>query len=420
VGDLLVLNIGELASPLGREARRGGAMAEISRVADAAVLVRDGLVAYAGPAAGLAAASGLGPEELAELPLLDAGGRAVVPGFVDSHTHFAFAGYREEEFLWRAGGLPYMEIHRRGGGIRKSMEATRAADLSDLVAAGERRLWAMLALGVTTVEGKSGYGLDKDTELRQLEAMGVLGERTPVEIVPTYLGPHAVPPEFEGRPGAYIDYVIAEVLPAVRAQGVAAFCDVFCEKGVFELADSRRYLEAAKAMGFGIKLHADEIEALGGAGLAAELGATSADHLLKSSRPDLERMAEAGVVATCLPLTAFALRESYADARAMIEAGCAVAIGSDLNPGSCYSQSIPLAFALAVLYMGLTIEEALTALTLNGAAALGLADRLGSIEVGKAGDLVLLEAPSIAFLPYHVGMSIVTATVKGGEVVYRA
>lgn len=421
--DLLVTGIGELATPLGREARRGAAMRELSVSHDAAVLVLAGEVAYAGPAAGLEAAAaeaGIGPGGLEELPQLDAGGRAVAPGFVDSHTHFVFAGHRAEEFLWRAEGLSYMEIHRRGGGIRTSVEATRAAGLDDLVASGEKRLWAMLSMGVTAVEGKSGYGLDKETELRQLEAMSALGERVPIEIVPTYLGPHSVPPEYEGRPAAYIDYVIAEVLPAVRAQGVARFCDVFCERGVFELSDSRRYLEAAKAMGFGIKLHADEIEALGGAGLAAELGATSADHLLKASREDIARMAAAGVVATCLPLTAFSLREPYADARAMIDAGCAVALGSDLNPGSCYSQSIPLVFALAVLYMRLSVEEALTALTLNGAAALGLADRIGSLESGKAGDLVILDAPSISYLPYNVGMNLVAATVKRGEVVYRA
>jgi len=428
MADLLVTNIGELATPLGREARRGAEMSGISVSHNAAVLVRDGLVAYAGPAEGLAAAAsaaGLGSEELEAVPLLDAGGRAVAPGFVDSHTHFVFAGHRADEFLWRAGGASYMEIHKRGGGIRRSMEATRAAGLGDLVAAGERRLWTMLEEGVTTVEGKSGYGLDLDTELRQLDAMRELASRVPIGIVPTYLGPHSVPPEYEGRPGDYIDFVIREVLPRVRAAGeggrpAAAFCDVFCEKGVFELADSRRYLEAARALGFGLKLHADEIEALGGAGLAAELGATSADHLLKASRADLAKMAAAGVVATCLPITAFALRESYADARAMIESGCAVAIGTDLNPGSCYSQSIPLAFALAVLYLRMSVEEALTALTLNGAAALGLADRIGSLEPGKAGDLVILDAPSISFLPYNLGMNLVAATIKGGEVVYRA
>ncbi len=425
MGDLLVTGIGELATPLGAEAARGAAMRDISISHNAAILVRDGLVAYAGPAAGLAAATGLGPDELADFPALDAGGRAVVPGFVDSHTHFVFGGHRPDEFLWRAGGMPYMEIHRRGGGIRRSMEATRAADLDALVSAGEKRLWTMLSLGVTTVEGKSGYGLDLETELRQLDAMRELASRTPVEIVPTYLGPHAVPPEFEGDPSGYMDFVIREALPRVRVAGAegapaARFCDVFCEKGVFGIEDSRRYLVAAREAGFGLKLHADEIERLGGAGLAAELGATSADHLLKASREDLAAMAATGVVATCLPLTAFCLREPYADARAMIDLGCAVALGSDLNPGSCYSQSIPLAFALAVLYMRLSIEEALTALTLNGAAALDMAESRGSLEPGKAGDLVLLDAPSISFLPYHAGMNLVAATVKGGEIVYRA
>lgn len=426
--DLLVADIGELATPLGVEARRGDTMREISVVHDAAVLVLGGDVAYAGPSSGLEAAAReleLDSDTLADIPRLEAGGRAVVPGFIDSHTHFIFAGYRDDEFLWRAEGLGYMEIHRRGGGIRRTMEATRAAPLEELVRLGEKRLWAMLAMGVTTVEGKSGYGLDTQTELRQLEAMRELAQRTPVEIVPTFLGPHATPPEFEGRPSEYIDYVIGEVLPAVRSQGAcgsggARFCDIFCEKGVFELDDSRRYLEAAKAMGFGLKLHADEIERLGGAGLAAEVGAASADHLLKASRDDLAAMARAGVVATCLPLTAFTLREAYADARAMIDAGGAVSLGSDFNPGSCYSQSIPLVFALAVLYMRLSVPEALTALTLNGAAALGLADRLGSLEPGKAGDLLVLDAPSISFLPYHAGMNLVCATVKGGEVVYRA
>jgi len=412
--DLLVVNIGQLATPLGHSAARGAAMADIAAWEDAAVLVRDGAVEYAGPASGLA---GL---DASEIPLLDAGGRAVVPGFVDSHTHFLFAGFREDEFAWRAGGLPYMEIHARGGGIRKSMEATRAAPLDLLLALGEKRLWTMLSMGITTVEGKSGYGLDKETELRQLEAMGILAGRLPVGIVPTYLGPHSTPPEFEGRGSAYLDYVIAEVLPAVAAQGIAKFCDIFCEKGVFGIEDSRRYLLAARELGFGLKLHADEIQRTGGAALAAELGAASADHLLKADPADLRRLAEAGVVATCLPLTAFTLREPYADARGMVESGCAVAIATDLNPGSCYSQSIPLAFALAVLYMGLSAQEALTALTLNGAAALGLADSLGSLEPGKAGDLVVLDAPSIGFLAYNAGMNQVVATVKGGEVVYRA
>ena len=413
-GDILVTNIGELSTPIGTSARKGAQMKELRVVEDAAILVKDGVIIFAGPGADV-------PWEEADgVPVLSAAGRAALPGFVDSHTHFVFAGYRDDEFMWRTQGVPYMEIHNRGGGIRRSMEATRAASLEELVELGERRLWTMLSMGVTTVEGKSGYGLDLQTELRQLEAMSILAERTPTAVVPTYLGPHATPPEFEGRSSDYLDYVIEEVLPSVRAQGFARFCDVFCEKGVFDLEESRRYLQAAASLGFPLKLHADEIEPLGGAGLAAQMRAVSADHLLKASPQDIAAMASAGVVATCLPLTAFALREPYADARLMIDSGCAVALASDLNPGSCYSQSIPLIIALGVLYMRLSLEEVLTALTLNGAAALGLADRLGSLEPGKEGDIVLLEANSSRFLAYHAGMNVVSTVVKGGEIAYRA
>jgi imidazolonepropionase len=309
-----------------------------------------------------------------------------------------------------------MEIHERGGGIATSVRATRASSLEELMGAGAIRLERMLELGVTTVEGKSGYGLDKDTELRQLQAMARLDALQPVDIVPTFMGMHSIPPEYKGRPAAYTDYVIKEVLPAVKAQGIARYCDVFCEKGVFELEDSRRFLLAAREAGFGIKLHADEIVRLGGAGLAAELRAASADHLLKADAADLAAMARAGVVASCLPLTAFVLREPYADAKAMMAAGCAVALASDLNPGSCYSQSMALIAGIAVLYMGMSMEATLTALTLNGAAALGLAHDRGSIEPGKLADLLLLDAPSYRHLAYHTGMNIVGTVVKNGVV----
>lgn len=414
---LLVDNIGELATPLGFAPPRGReAMGRVQTTLVAAVLIREGQVEYAGPASGLPQAA-RAQADRGTLPRLDAEGRAVVPGFVDSHTHFVFAGDRAEEFLWRAEGLPYMEIHKRGGGIARSVAATRAASEETLLGLGRTRLKAMLSLGVTTVEGKSGYGLDLDTELRQLAVMDKLGKEGPVEVVPTYLGPHSIPPEFAGRAGDYVDYVVREVLPEVKAQGVARFCDIFCEKGIFELGESRRYLEAAAALGFGLKVHADEIVPLGGAGLAAELGAASADHLLKASEKDIGLMARAGVVAGCLPLTAFTLREPYANARAMIDSGCALALASDLNPGSCYSQSIPLIFALAVLYLGLSLPETLTALTLGGAASLGLADRLGSLEPGKQGDLLVLDAPRVAFLPYHAGMNLVKRVVKSGRLV---
>lgn len=427
--DLIVLNIGELATPRGFSAARGRAMRDLEVTSGAAVVCRSGRITYAGPAAGLPPDARADAESGA-LRTLDAGGRACVPGFVDSHTHFIFAGFRDDEFEWRAAGMPYMDIHARGGGIGRSVRATRAAPAEELAALGRARLTVMLSLGVTTVEGKSGYGLDLDTEIRQLETMRALageaargfrepdslGLAPPVDIVPTYMGAHSVPPEFTGRTHDYVEFMIEEVLPEVARRGLAKFADVFCEKGVFELDDARRYLGAARAAGLGLKLHADEIAPLGGAGLAADMGAVSADHLLKASRADIAKLAAAGTVATCLPLTAFGLREPYADARAMIDAGCAVALASDLNPGSCYSQSIPMMFALAVLYMGMDAREALTALTLNGAAALGLAADRGSLEPGKRADLLILDAPSFRHLPYHMGMNLVRTVVKDGRI----
>jgi imidazolonepropionase len=408
-GNILIVGIGELCTALGAGARKGGAMRDIYRVSDAALVARDGIITYAGPR------SGLDPDLVEGMSPIDAHGMAVIPGFVDSHTHFIFAGYRSDEFLLRAGGAGAMEIHR-------SVEATRAAELEDLARLGEARAWTMVQQGVTTVEAKSGYGLDRDTELRQLEAMRLVAERVPIDVVPTYMGLHSTGPEFEGDASRYVDYAISEVLPAVAAQGIARYADASCEAGSFGFCveDCRRFLSAAKALGLGMKLHAEAIERTGGAALAAELGATSADNLLQATRDDYRLLADAGVVAVCLPLTSFCLGTGQANARAMIDAGCAVALATDLNPGSAASGSIPLAIAIAVIHMGLSIEEALTALTLNGAAALGLAHETGSLEPGKRADFVLVEAPSISYLPYRSGINLVAVTFKDGELAYRA
>lgn len=305
----------------------------------------------------------------------------------------------------------------RGGGIVSTTRATRDATEEELMTAGRQRLDAMLRLGITTVEGKSGYGLDKETELKQLRVMQRLNESHPMDIVPTYMGAHALPEEWKGREEAFIDFQIEEMFPLVAQQQLAEAVDIFCEKGVFSIEQSRRYLQAAREQGFQLKMHADEIVPLGGAELAAELNCLSADHLLQASDEGIRALAEAGTVATLLPLTAFSLRENYARAREMIDAGCIVALATDLNPGSAFTASVPLLFALACIYMKMTPEEAVTAFTLNSAAALGRADRIGSIDIGKQGDLILLQFPSYKFLPYHVGMNMVEHVIKNGKIV---
>lgn len=346
----------------------------------------------------------------------NARGRCLLPGFVDSHTHFVFGGQRAEEFARRMKGESYLSIMEQGGGIAATVKATRALSYIRLRSKAEGFLKKMTAMGVTTVEGKSGYGLDTETELMQLKVMRSLNsdETKKIDIVSTFLGAHALPSEYRGRSDAYIDFLIETMLPEIRAKELAECCDVFCEQGVFSVEQSRRLLTAAKELGFRLKIHADELVQLGGAELAAELGALSADHLLHVSDAGIRALAQAGVVATLLPLTAFALKEPYAPARALIDAGCAVALATDLNPGSCFSGSIPLTFALACIHMGLTLEEAITALTLNGAAALGRADTIGSIEVGKQGDFVVLDDSDYHILPYYIGMNCVNTTIKGG------
>lgn len=409
----LIIFDARVVTPTGFAARKGAEMGELLVMDHATIEVTDGVITYVGPNRGENRDG-----YYQHYWHYNARGRCVLPGFVDSHTHFVFGGERADEFSWRLRGESYMSIMERGGGIVSTVKATRASNFIRLRAKAEGFLKQMNAMGVTTVEGKSGYGLDKETELMQLRIMRSLNgdEHRRVDIVPTFLGAHAVPQEYAGRTDDYVDFLIREVMPCVAEAGLAEFCDVFCEQGVFSIEQSRRLLLAARGMGFDLKLHADEIVPLGGAGLAAELSATSADHLLHASDADIRAMAEKGVVATLLPLTAFALKEPYARGRAMIDAGCAVALATDLNPGSCFSGSIPLTFALACIYMQMSIEEAITALTLNGAAALNRAGSIGSIEVGKKGDLVVLNTDNYHFLPYYIGMNCVIATIKEGVI----
>lgn len=408
-GNILIQNAAQVVTCSGFSAKKGREMSDLHIIENGTVAVTDGRISFVGRADEPI------PFDTAGYDVIDATGKAVLPGFVDSHTHLVWGGYREEEFSWRMRGDSYMSIMERGGGIHNTMEATRRASFNELKTAARERLDRMMTLGVTTVEAKSGYGMDRETELRQLEVMQALQAEHPIDIVPTFLGAHSVPKEYKGRADAFIDYLIAEVMPVVRERGLAECCDIFCEQNVFDIEQSRRYLTAARELGFKLKIHADEIVQLGGAELAAELGALSADHLLQASDAGTRAMAKKGVVATLLPCTAFSLREHYARGREMIDAGCAVALATDLNPGSSFTSSIPLTFALACIYMKLSPEEAVTALTINGAAALGRADRIGSIDVGKQGDLVVLDFPSYKFLPYHIGMNIVGTVIKNGQ-----
>lgn len=408
-GNIIIRNASQLVTCSGFSAKKGSEMSDLHIIENSTVIITDGIITYVGKDADC--------PPLSDYPghkVIDATGKAVLPGFVDSHTHFVFGGYREEEFSWRMRGDSYMSIMERGGGIHNTMTATRNASFDELKETGRKRLDSMLRLGVTTVEGKSGYGMNKETELKQLEVMKVLNEEHPVDIVSTFMGAHATPAEYKGGEDAFLDYMIEDVMPEVKAGNLAECCDIFCEKNVFDIEQSRRYLSAARDLGFNLKIHTDEIVTLGGAELAAELKALSADHLLQASDKGIADLAKSGVVATLLPCTAFSLKEHYARGRYMIDSGCAVALATDLNPGSSFTNSIPLLFALACIYMQLSPEEAVIALTINGAAAVGRAGSIGSINVGKQGDLVILEFPSYKFLPYHIGMNIVEKVVKNG------
>lgn len=410
MGDLLIKNLASLATNTGKKGKGGKEMGNIVEILHPWVLIKDGIIHK------------IGGEELEDLAkdaqVLDGSGKTLLPGFVDPHTHLVFGGTREEEFSMRLRGESYMAIMEKGGGIKYSVRKTREASFEELYTQAGKTLKNMAELGITTVEAKSGYGLDKDTELKQLRVTKKLMETSPIEIVSTFMGAHDIPLEYQGRDRAFLDFLVEEVLPVVIEENLAEFGDIFTEKNVFTVEDSRVYLKKMREAGLKLKIHADEINDLGGAALAAELSLVSADHLLKASEEGLLKMKEAGVIPVLLPLTAFSLKEEFAKARHMIDLGLPVAMGTDFNPGSCYSFSVPLMLSLGTLYMGMTPEEALTAVTLNSAAALERAERIGSIEEGKEADLILIDAPSYRFLTYHFGMNLVTTTLKKGKIVY--
>ena len=412
--DLLIYGASQvltLASPGGP--KRGAAMAELGMIPNGAVAIRNGRITKVGPSDEL-------EHEIRATRTLRAGGYVVMPGFVDPHTHLVWAGDRADEFEMRVAGASYMEIMAAGGGIMNTVRQTRAATLEDLVAQSEPRLERMVAHGTTTVEIKTGYGLNTQDEFKQLEAIYRLGTRSPATIVPTFLGAHAVPSEYKGRADEYIDLVVGEMLPAAataaRAENISLFCDVFCEEGAFSLDQSRRVLEAAKELGFGLKIHVDEFEALGGTRLAVELGATSADHLVCTPPDEIRLLAGSNTIAVALPGTPFGLgHHDYTPARAIVDAGGALALATDCNPGTCWCENMQLMLALACRYMGMAPAEAISAATINAAHAVGLGDEVGSLESGKRADMLLVGVPSYQHLGYRFGTNLVQAVLLAGE-----
>ena len=386
----------------------------------------EGRIAAVGPRAALETALEAQGYPLGRFARLDAAGGTITPGLIDPHTHLLFAGSREGELLLRQRGAGYLEILAAGGGILSTVAATRAASSDALLAHGRRWLDEMLGHGVTTIEAKSGYGLDLETEIRLLEVAHRLGVEGPIDVVPTFLGAHAVPAEFRSRPGgteAYVRSVIEEQLPGVAAHGRARFCDVFCESGVFTDDQSRRILQAAAGYGLVPRLHADELAPSGGAELAAEIGAASADHLASPSAAGVDALAQAAVdgravVATVLPVTTwFLMKDHGAPARTFIERGIPVALGTDFNPGTSPTASLPLAMTVACLELGLTPDEALSAVTINAARALGLEEEIGSLEPGKSADLVIWRVPTSTQIPYWPAADLVRTVIKRGRVV---
>jgi imidazolonepropionase len=397
--------------------QRGVALGELGLIENGAVLVREGTITATGPSDELLAAY---PDE----PTLNAAGRVVMPGFVDPHTHLIWAGDRASEFELRLQGKSYQEIMASGGGIASTVRATRSASLEDLEEQTRGRMHAMFRHGTTTAEAKTGYALETNGELRLLEALLALDEEEPLELVPTFLGAHATPPEYQNDPQAYVSLVYEEMLPALHAWWQThaelrplPFVDVFCENGAFNLDQSRRILETALDMGFPLKIHTDEFANIGGAPLAVELGAASADHIVTLSPEDVTRLAASPTVAVSLPCTPFGLAEQhYTPARTILEAGGLLAIATDLNPGTAWCESMQFSIALACRYLHLTPAQAIAAATINAAAAIQRDDRIGSLEPGKQADLIVLTIPDYRQLGYRFGTNLVSTVMKMGRV----
>ena len=407
---LLIRNIGLLQTPVGNTSRRGAAQGENRKYRNASVLIDGGIIRAIGE-------DGVIPACPDDVETLDADGVFVTPGWVDAHTHLVFGGWRQHEIPLKLKGASYLEILQSGGGILDTVRQTRALSEDELFSRANGFLDEQLRLGVTTTEIKSGYGLDLENETKQLRVIRRLRDEHAMDIVATCMAAHAVPPELAGRTDDYVDFVCNELLPTIAKEQLAQYCDVFCETGVFSVKQSRRVLETARSLGMGLKIHADEIDALGGALLAGELGAISAEHLIATDDIGIAALAKGGVTACLLPQTSLYLNKPFARARDMIAAGVPVAVASDFNPGSCPSLNLQLSANLAYLRYRMTPEETLTALTLNAACAIGLGHRLGSVEVGKQADLILWDTDGMEMLCYRMGTNQVKAVVKKGKVV---
>lgn len=410
--DLILKNIGKLVTMQGSSSFRvKEEMNKINIIENAYIAVKNGKIL----------AIGVG-DEFGNLcgedtKIHDAEGLLVTPGLIDSHTHLIHGGSRENEFSMKLNGVPYIEILNNGGGILSTVKATKEASEEELYKKAKKSLDRMLEFGVTTVEEKSGYGLELNTEIKQLEVARVLDKNHPVDLVHTFLGAHAVPEEYKENHKAYIDILVDVMMPKIKDMGLAEFCDVFCEEGVFTIEESEYILQKAKEMGYKLKIHADEIESLGGAELAAKLGCVSADHLMAASDEGIKMMAENNVVANILPATSFNLNKNYADCRKMIDMGAIVSLSSDYNPGSCPSENLQLVMQLGCLHLKMTPNEVLTAVTINAAYAIDRADKIGSIEVGKNADFVVFDARNVEYLMYHFGINHTKKVYKNGNLV---
>jgi imidazolonepropionase len=399
--ELVIKNIGMLATPLGSAAKSGKAQGDVLILKDAWISIDNGCITETG--------TGAAPDGDC---VSDAGGKLATPGLVDPHTHLVFGGWREHELAMKLHGVPYLDILAAGGGILSTVRATRDATREELEDKAMPILKRMLVLGVTTCEAKSGYGLNIEGEMNLLRAVKVLGGRQPVELVSTFMGAHAVPPEYKENREGYIDLIINDLIPAVSDRGLAEFCDVFCETGAFTTEESREILLAGQKAGLMAKCHSDEINPIGGTEMAAEIGAVSCEHLIVCTQSGVEAMKKSGVIACCLPATSFYLDATYAPARDMITAGIPVAFGSDFNPGSCPTNSLQLAMNIGCFKYRMTPEESLTAVTLNAAAAVCRADRIGTLEPGKQADIVIWDAENLDYIFYRFGDNLVDTVFK--------